>query len=59
MTIACCQCHRVKVAGEWNHPTDSGNARVSHTYCPTCLDEAVEKLRGREVAASSLQPTAA
>jgi hypothetical protein len=39
MTVQCCKCKRLRVAGEWISPGGAVEGLVSHAYCPSCLDE--------------------
>lgn len=39
MTVQCCKCKRVRVAGRWGAHSCHAAEIVSHTYCPTCADE--------------------
>ena len=45
MTIQCCVCKRERIDGEWCETTRQGLPEASHTYCPACLNDAVEMLR--------------
>lgn len=40
MIVVCCRCKRVRIEGEWKRPSEGTNDRMSHTYCPSCLDRA-------------------
>ena len=45
MTIQCCKCKKVRTEGGWNAGEKPAGDAVSHTYCPTCLGEAMEAFR--------------
>jgi hypothetical protein len=45
MTIQCCVCKRERIDGEWCETTRQGLPDASHTYCPSCLNDAVEMIR--------------
>lgn len=60
MTSQCCKCNKVKVGGEWIHPTDAEpHLTVSHTYCPACHAETLRGFKIEWAAARRLQPTVA
>lgn len=43
----CCECGKVKVGDEWTSLEELMNrtASLSHTYCPDCLEKAIEKVK--------------
>jgi hypothetical protein len=45
MTIQCCRCKRVRNGEEWTPPGVASLEAVSHTYCPTCLDESMAEMK--------------
>lgn len=59
MTIQCCVCHKVKVQDEWIRPSQDHLGRVSHTYCPICLDRSLAAMRAeRRLASDRVAPVA-
>lgn len=47
MLRACCMCHRVQVDAQWvpQPAAVQGPALLTHTYCPTCFQQALAPLR--------------
>ncbi len=39
MTVQCCVCRKVRVAGEWTQNSMDASLQLSHSYCPVCLGE--------------------
>ncbi|MBI5094411.1 MAG: hypothetical protein HZB26_18490 [Candidatus Hydrogenedentes bacterium] len=51
MTIQCCMCHKIEVAGEWTQSATTPNGLVSHTYCPVCYSRAQVAIRTEQARA--------
>lgn len=45
MTVQCCVCKRKREGNEWTHAGSMPDPQASHTYCPTCLSEAMDTMR--------------
>ena len=39
MTVQCCKCKRIRLAGDWVPRTGAPEGPASHSYCPDCLLE--------------------
>lgn len=52
MTKQCCVCTKVFEDGAWRYRTQEPvHERISHTYCPVCLQAHLTMLRGDRAAA--------
>lgn len=52
MRVQCCVCKKVHANGAWQESAETSKpAKVSHTYCPSCLDEAMQDIRAERTTA--------
>lgn len=57
MHVQCCVCKKFKKNEEWmetpSHSQEFREAKISHTYCPHCLSQAMEEIKRERQAATS------
>lgn len=44
MLIQCCVCKKIEIRGRWS-PADGIIYDASHTYCPTCAEDALDEIQ--------------
>ncbi len=52
MTVQCCKCQKIRVAGRWMSNEGLLRGDISHGYCPVCLEETLEEFHGMSQAHS-------
>jgi len=55
MTIQCCRCKKVQRNGEWTAAPEGAQERVSHSYCPVCLETSRAEIRNELARANAAE----
>ena len=59
VAVQCCACRRVRSANGWLRLALHASQRVSHGYCPPCLDEALRAVHRLATGFTAGPPSAA